>query len=422
MALAVLAAIVSAGPVSAQTTLAVPPAARTYAVPPAARAYAVPPVARTYAVPPAARTYTAPPSVARSYPLTGNNIVATVPSHGTPSPVRDNPDDPAYAMYKEAYELILGERWEEARKKFRELTKKYPNSEYRDDAEYWIAYSWRETDYTKAMDAYKRFLGNYRKSAYFDDALADMDQLMAKSLVATFPDHDINIVTPAPPVITLFGDSALGFTVRSLPAPALAPIMKMRHLERMLQRGLPRAGLGWARDEEKIDEETRLRLEILYAIGMTGEDEKGFSTLKNIAVNPKEKKVLRVAAIESLSEFRKHEILPVFIEIARNDTNEEMQLFAIDYIGHTARDKEKAFDALLTLYSSLPQAKVEKRKMVFYSIAEIGNEKAIDFLAGVARSHEDYELRREAIYYLGSIGGEKARAVLFEVLEEKPSR
>ncbi|HLF15615.1 MAG TPA: HEAT repeat domain-containing protein [Bacteroidota bacterium] len=391
-ALVVLAAIVSTVPAGAQTTITVPRAARALT-----------------GTPPA-RTHTPPPSV------------AAVPPRGTPSPVRGNPDDPAYAMYRKAYELVLGERWEEARKKFRELAKQHPDSEYRDDAEYWIAYSYRETDYDRAMRAYKSFLKNYKESPYFDDALADMDQLMARSMALTLTADALDASTPVPTVIVFPDDSAFGLTVTSLPTPALAPMMKMRHLERMLRRGTPRPGLFWTHGEEGLDDETRLRLVTLCAIGMTGDDEKGFSTLKNIAVDPGEKKVLRVAAIEALSDFRKREILPVFIEIARNDTNEEMQLFAIDYIGHAARDKEKAFDALLTLYTALPPSKVEKRKMVFYSIAEIGNDKAIDFLAGVARSHEDYNLRREAIYYLGSIGGEKARAVLFEVLEEKPRK
>ncbi len=181
-------------------------------------------------------------------------------------------------------------------------------------------------------------------------------------------------------------------------------------------------GLGWAYDTDDLDEETRLRLEAVNAIGMTREDEKGFAALKSLAVDPKEKQVVRIAAIEAMTGYRKHESLPVLVEIAVNDTSEEMQLFAIDYIGQAARDKEKAFDALLTLYTSLPAAKVEKRRMVFYSIAGIGNDRAVDFLATVARSNEDHELRREAIYYLGSIGGEKARDVLIEVLERKPPR
>ncbi|MER3523613.1 MAG: hypothetical protein C4326_05965 [Ignavibacteria bacterium] len=54
-----------------------------------------------------------------------------------------------------------------------------------------------------------------------------------------------------------------------------------------------------------------------------------------------------------------------------------------------------------------------------YAIAEIGNEKAVDFLASVARTHERVELRSDAVYYLGSIGSEKSRAALLRILKGK---
>jgi hypothetical protein len=326
-------------------------------------------------------------------------------------------DDPAYGMYKEAYDLILRERWEEARKKFRALLGKYPESEYRDDADYWTAYSWRDTDSRKAVAEYKRFLKEHKESRYFDDALADMDQLLARSMVfAVTP--GVATATPAPPAVVAVPPDSL-LTITRAGIPAVAPMMKLRNLTRMLRSPAPFARLGSLDEDDDLDEETRLRLESLYAVGMTGEDETGFTTLRRIAVDPKEKKVLRVAAIEGLSEYRRHDILPVFLEIAKNDTSEEMQLFAIDYIGGAAHDKEKAFDALITLYRSLPAGNPERRKMVFYSIAEIGNDKAIDFLAGIARSNDGYELRREAIYYLGTIGGERARAVLYDIVDGK---
>jgi tetratricopeptide (TPR) repeat protein len=373
----------------------------------------------------AATARPSPPSIGLTYSLGASAVAAEAPPRSIPAPAEGDDDDPAYAGYKKAYELILDERWDEARKAFRELTKKYPDSEYRDDAEYWIAYSYRETDYDRAMDLYKKFVKDYKKSTYFDDALADMDQLMARSMAVTLPRHavGVNMATPpASPAPISPEDPESGLSMTTLPTPALAPMMKMRHLERMLRRGTPVPGVGWTYDNDDLDEETRIRLEAVNAIGMTREDEKGFLTLKSLAVNPGEKQVVRIAAIEAMSNYRKHESLPVLVEIARNDTSDEMQLFAIDYIGQAARDKEKAFDALLTLYTALPAAKVEKRKMVFYAIAGIGNDKAVDFLSTVARSNDDYELRREAIYYLGSIGGEKARDVLIEVLEKKPSR
>jgi hypothetical protein len=351
-------------------------------------------------------------------------------------------DDPAYPLYKKAYALVLRENWDEARKAFKDLASKYPGSEYRDDAEYWIAYSWRDTDADRAKKAYREFLNNYRQSSYFDDALADLDQMMARSMAMTSPTPPAAAVPPvgravpappsgrvnpaspavptrAPAAIAGFPDDSLfGATVRSLPAPALAPMMRMRHLGRMLRTPMP-GGLYTTYDDGDVDEETKLRLEALYAVGRTGEDEKGFGALKSIAVSPKEKHVVRVAAMEELSGYRRHDVLPVFIEIARNDTSEEMQLFAIESIGSAAPDREKAFDALVKLYGSVPASKVEKRKMVFYSIAEIGNDRAVDFLADVARTGSEPELRREAVYYLGTIGGEKARTVLIDLLGGK---
>jgi HEAT repeat protein len=54
---------------------------------------------------------------------------------------------------------------------------------------------------------------------------------------------------------------------------------------------------------------------------------------------------------------------------------------------------------------------------LFYSIAEVGNDKAVDFLTNVALTHENYDLRTNAVYYLGSIGSEKARASLYRILK-----
>lgn len=322
-------------------------------------------------------------------------------------------DDPASGMYKKAYEMILKERWDEARKALRELAGKYPSSEYRDDAEYWIAYSWRESDADRAMKAYRDFLRNYRESSYFDDALADLDQMMARSMAVAAAAPAAPAAHAPPALMVLPDDSMLSVTIRSLPAPAIAPMMKMRHLSRTLGTPAPRVAFGGMYE---LDEETRLRIEALYAVGRTGEDAKGFDALRSLAVSPRERIAVRVAAMETLAGYRKHDAMPVFIEIARNDTSEEMQLYAIESIGSAARDRGKAFDALMKLYDSVPASNVGKRKMVFYSIAELGSDRSVDFLADVARTGADPDLRREAVYYLGTIGGEKARTVLLEIL------
>ncbi len=159
-----------------------------------------------------ARTRLSPPSIGLTYSRTAPVFAADAIPRPVPARAAGDDDDPAYAGYKKAYELILDERWDEARKAFRELTKKYPDSEYRDDAEYWIAYSYRETDYDRAMDLYKKFVKDNKTSAYFDDALADMDQMMARSMAVTLPRHavGVNLTAPATPAVSVAPDRAPG--------------------------------------------------------------------------------------------------------------------------------------------------------------------------------------------------------------------
>ncbi|HET6273896.1 MAG TPA: HEAT repeat domain-containing protein, partial [Bacteroidota bacterium] len=74
---------------------------------------------------------------------------------------------------------------------------------------------------------------------------------------------------------------------------------------------------------------------------------------------------------------------------------------------------------LVDLFYTLPKSRKEQTQTIFYAVAEVGNDRAVDFLTKVALSHDDYDLRSDAVYYLGSIGGEKARAALYQILRSK---
>jgi HEAT repeat protein len=155
------------------------------------------------------------------------------------------------------------------------------------------------------------------------------------------------------------------------------------------------------------------------ALGETKEDEKSFRTLKEVALDPKQHQQLREAAMVSLAHFEDHDVLPVFVEIAKNDTSQDLQTYAIDCISERDKDKNKTVRLLVDLFNAIPKDRAEQVQTIFYSIAEVGNDKAVDFLATIALGYDDYELRRDAVYYLGNIGGEKARAALYEILRGK---
>jgi outer membrane protein assembly factor BamD (BamD/ComL family) len=91
----------------------------------------------------------------------------------------DNQDDPGYSLYREGYRLVLDGRWEQAVHAFKDLQQRYPASAYSDDAAYWSAYSLKHVQPTSAREAYRAFIERYRQSSYFDDAVADLEELEA---------------------------------------------------------------------------------------------------------------------------------------------------------------------------------------------------------------------------------------------------
>jgi len=105
------------------------------------------------------------------------------------------------------------------------------------------------------------------------------------------------------------------------------------------------------------------------------------------------------------------------VEIAQKDTSADIQAFAVDYIGEHGSDKNQRVGVLEDLYRSLPKSRAGQRKTIVYTIADIGNDRAVDFLRTVALTDESYDLRRDAVYYLGSIGGDNARSALYEILK-----
>ncbi|MFN0158439.1 MAG: HEAT repeat domain-containing protein [Bacteroidota bacterium] len=323
-------------------------------------------------------------------------------------------DDPAYSTYREGYTLILNERWDEARKKLADVIAKHPKSDYADDARYWTAYALRHQDHKKARAAYEAFVEAYPKSSYYDDAVADLAQLESDGVYVIAPGEG------TPTAISITKSPGGGYSV--------AP--HMRDVERQLRRQSrsmarwrhPAMSIGTPmafENRRELDPETRLKMEALYALGEAKEDEKSFSTLRDIALDSKQALALREASLDVLVDFKKHDILPVLMEIALKDTHEQLQAYAIDFIGNEAPDKNKSVGLLIELFNNIPKHRVETVETIFYAIAEVGNDKAVDFLRTVALTHDNYQFRRDAVYYLGNIGGEKARSALYEILKGK---
>jgi hypothetical protein len=321
-------------------------------------------------------------------------------------------DDPAYAVYREGYALVLEEQWDAAIARFTELLRRYPNSTYVDDAGYWSAYALKSIDSEKAVKAYEAFLRTHRQSRYYPDAMADLTQLrldrswsarVRTFMAVTAPDAEGNSYT----IAVAPHSNGVERQVRFYSTHGEQPL-RIREVDanRLFR-------------EYNIDPRLRLKIQALTTIGKGKEDTQSYVALKEIALDRSQPPVLRIAAVNSLAAFRKHDALPVLEEIARSDTAEDLQYTAIGLIGSLPRDKDRAVQVLANLFDSLPPDRSNQLETTLYAIADVGNDRAVDFLARVATTHKNFDLRGDAVFYLGTIGSERARATLVEILRAK---
>ncbi len=379
-----------------------------------------------------------------------------VPAHSRPEVAlamaeMGNPDDqndPGFRLYREGYHLVLDEKWTEARKKLQEFIKKYPKSGYLDDAHYWCAYALKHIDRKKAVNDYITFITEYPNSRYYDDAVADLTEISkghpvtigkymdnegtrvyvsgegrgisVDSSGAVIGDHENKVVVDKRGRPVMRSGKRVDFNFGSAPRPMVIHEKSLEALARALSRMRmppfvsPFTPLA---EDEHLDKATRIKIEALQALGELN-DSGSFAALRKVALDGSNANPLRVAAMQQLAEMQVSDPLPVFVDIAKRDTNEEIQNFAIDQIGMLSTDKNRSVETLIQLFDAIPNKREDRREEIFFSIAEVGNDKAVDFLSRVARSDENYDLRSQAIYYLGSIGTPKARAALLDILQK----
>ncbi len=382
-------------------------------------------------------------------PIAPLSETITVASAGSPDDfivvMGGDQNDPDYRDYQDAYRLILSEQWGEAQKKLDSFVKSHPKSKYIDDASYWSAFALMHIDRRKAGDAYAAFIARFPESPYFDDAVADLTDLHAGPPVIVETMTEGNNTRISVRATSRSGRHDTTITVTGSPPGPRSKKIVVQHLESSGKQGsfsyrfrtqdaqvqalehaltsmkLPRiyAPPAPVVDLEKCDAPTRLRIQALRALTQSKEDSGSFRLLGEVARDRSNPAVLRLTAMEELAEIPEGDPLPIFIEIAAKDTAEAIQSFAVDQISSLPFNKDRSVESLIDLFNAIPASKPERREQVFFSIAEVGNDRAVEFLEKIARNDQEDDLRNQAIYYLGNIGTPKARAALTAILRQK---
>ncbi len=104
------------------------------------------------------------------------------------------------------------------------------------------------------------------------------------------------------------------------------------------------------------------------------------------------------------------------MDVARRDTNPLLQSTSIELLTRTSRDRAQALDNLIDVFEDLPRTSTRPLGTALFAIAEVGGDRATDFLIHVARTHPNQDLRSDAVFYLGTLGTPKARSALEKIL------
>jgi len=169
------------------------------------------------------------------------------------------------------------------------------------------------------------------------------------------------------------------------------------------------------------DSSERSRTLAIEAISQTsGDKTKALQFLIQLyRETPDEQARTQEQTLNAIAHIGNDRALQFIEEIGKKGKSSDTQRHAIYLISEMDRDKNRSVEALSRLYKAIPKQRKEQLETLMYSVANIGNDKAIDFLAAVAQTGDNDELRSNAIFYLTSIGGEKARTALYKVLERK---
>jgi len=341
------------------------------------------------------------------------------------APAGEEADDPAYALYREGYHAVLEEHWAEARNLFAELRQRFPKSRYRDDADYWTAFSWKQEDPAKARVAYETFIRERPGSTYFGDAIADLRMLEIEAALADAPlpppsaaafEREIRIRLPEE-VRRIEQD--MERVARAQATMMNREFMIIREGDTLLAKMPPPSMRIRILPPIADDPDLQLRINALDAMTAGKRDESAFKALHDIALDPRQPIPIRHVALNSLTEFPRNDPGAVFLSVANRDTNETIQRIAIELFAASNRSRDDRRERLMEMFrrfeKSSPQ-RVGALSTALYGLAAIGDDPAIDFIAHIARSGSTQPLRSDAIYYLGNIGTDRARKALFKIV------
>jgi len=161
----------------------------------------------------------------------------------------------------------------------------------------------------------------------------------------------------------------------------------------------------------KDHEDVSVRSEAVFWLGQQSSTPELLETLKDFVLNDPDIQVQK-KAIFALSQFADETSEKELIEIARKHPRMEIRGEAVFWLGQNSQS-DRVYEALKEF--TLNDAEPEIQKKAIFSLAQFNTEKSVTFLIQIAKEHQNKDLRREAIFWLGQ---QPASTRIFETLKD----
>jgi len=259
--------------------------------------------------------------------------------------------------YREAYNLVLQEKWEEAIKAMDNLIKEFPKSSWGDDAVFWKCYAREKLGQTpeSVFQCYQEFITAHPQSEWADDARANMVRLgsaLAKAGKVEYEakvrtleeDQEVDVRLAALYALKDLGDSESLKTIIDLYDTTKNPHLRSR-IVFMLQDFKSPEAFAKLKDIALNDPDPQSRRMALLSMAQS-EDPEAVKLLKEVAKSGKDVEQ-RKAAVMSLMEAKDPTVSSLLIDIALNETNPEVARMAV--LGLQNAEGSEARQALLQI-------------------------------------------------------------------------
>ena len=291
-------------------------------------------------------------------------------------------DDPADSLYKVAREALNRGDYRRAATLFRDVERKYPQSQYVADAMYFQAFALsrlgNERDLRSALDVLQDQQRRFPNAASNSDAGTLSVRIQGALARRGDPDAMKRVLEAA--------DSGSGGGVNAGSGGGVAGGRG---------RGLGSGSASASCPSE--DDDNDMRIAALMAL-MQMDSERAIPILKQVLAKRDECSVaLRRKAVFIVAQKESEESADILLAAARNDPDVEVRRQAVFWLSQVHSDK-----ALTALDSILHQSTDEEvQEKAIFALANTNTEKGNATLRAYAQSNAPEELRAKAVFWLG---------------------